>query len=89
MRTRILAAAALANFVDEATRVALNQALDDRNPEVRLTAALSLAVDGHAPPPEEVIRRLGLGESEHSLLAVMLLVEMARYDLKNVRSLLD
>jgi HEAT repeat protein len=35
-----------------------------------------------------VIRRLGLGASEHSLLAVMLLVEMARYDLKNVRSLL-
>jgi hypothetical protein len=48
---------------------------------VRLTAALSLAADGQAPPPEEVIRRLGLGAHETSLLTVMLLVEMAQTDL--------
>lgn len=87
-RTRMLTAAALANFGDAETRVALTQALDDRNPEVRLTAALSLAVDGHAPPPEEVIRRLGLGAHETSLLTVMLLVEMAQTDLESVRALL-
>ena len=40
------------------------------------------------PPPEEVIRRLGLGEHETSLLTVMLLVEMAQTDLANVRALL-
>jgi HEAT repeat protein len=88
VRTRILAAAALANFRDEASRAALADALDDRNPEVRLTAALSLAASGRAPPPREVIRRLGIGERETSLLTVMLLVEMAQTDLDNVRALL-
>jgi HEAT repeat protein len=87
-RTRILAAAALANFGDEETKAALTEALDDRNPEVRLTAALSLAAEGQAPSPEEVIRRLGIGEGETSLLTVMLLVEMAQTDVGNVRSLL-
>lgn len=87
-RTRILAAAALANFKDEGSRAALTCALDDRNPEVRLTAALSLAANGQAPPPEEVIRRLGIGDHESSLLTVMLLAEMAQSDLENVRSLL-
>lgn len=87
-RTRMLTAAALANFSDAETRAALTAALDDRNPEVRLTAALSLAADGQAPPPEEVIRRLGLGAHETSLLTVMLLVEMAQTDLANVRALL-
>ena len=87
-RTRMLTAAALANFSDAGTREALTAALDDRNPEVRLTAALSLAADGQAPPPEEVIRRLGLGEHETSLLTVLLLVEMAQTDLASVRALL-
>jgi HEAT repeat protein len=88
VRTRMLSAAALANFTDAGTQAALTAALDDRNPEVRLTAALSLAADGHAPPPEEVIRRLGLGAHETSLLTVMLLVEMAQTDLASVRALL-
>jgi len=87
-RTRILAAAALANFGDEETKTALTTALDDRNPEVRLTAALSLAAEGQAPPAEEVIRRLGIGDRETSLLTVMLLVEMAQTDVESVRSLL-
>ena len=55
---------------------------------MRLTAALSLAAEGQAPTPEEVIRRLGIGEGEMSLLTVMLLVEMAQTDVENVRSLL-
>ena len=87
-RKRILAAAALANFGDEATQAALVEALDDRSRGVRMTAAHSLAIDGHAPPPKDVIRRLGIGEREMSLLSVLLLVEMARSDVENVRALL-
>ena len=88
-RKRILAAAALANFGDQATRAALIEALDDRSRGVRMTAAHSLAIDGHALPPKEMIRRLGIGEREMSLLSVLLLVEMARSDAGNVRSLLS
>jgi HEAT repeat protein len=88
VRTRILAAAALANFVDEKTRMALIDALDDGNRGVRLTAALSLAEGGRAPPAEGVILKLGLGEQEGSLLTVMLLFEMAQASVGDVRSLL-
>jgi HEAT repeat protein len=87
-RARILAASALADFGDEDTRAVLVRALDDRNPQVRLTAALSLAATGQAPPPRDVIRRLGIGDRETSLLAVMLLAEMARTDPDPVRALL-
>src|SRR4029450_13305050 len=80
VRTRILAAAALANFVDDKTRMALIVALDDPNRHVRLTAALSLADGGRAPPSEDVILKLGLDKLETSLLTVMLLFEIAQAD---------
>ena len=87
-RVRILTAAALEHFKDEKTKAVLTEALDDRNRIVRLTAALSLAAQGQVPTPEEVIRRLGIGDRETSLLTVLLLVELAQRDVGNVRSLL-
>jgi HEAT repeat protein len=87
-RMRVLTAAALANFRDEASRAALTAALDDRNAEVRLTAALSLASNGQAPPPAELIGRLGIGERETSLRTVMLLAQLADSDPGGVRALL-
>ena len=87
-RLRILTAAALTNFKDEVSRAALTSALGDRNAEVRLTAALSLAANGQAPPPAELIRRLGIGEQESSLRTIMLLADLADNDLENVRALL-
>jgi HEAT repeat protein len=88
VRTRILSAAALANFHDPATRQALERALDDPHPEVRLTAALALAAHGDAPPPAALIGRLALGDGERSLLIVLLLAECARHRAEGVRSLL-
>jgi HEAT repeat protein len=88
VRDRVLAAAALANFEDKETKAALTEALDDRNPRVARIAALSLATIGNAPPPMEVIRRLGGGEHEASLLIAMLLVESAQSDVASVRLLL-
>jgi HEAT repeat protein len=87
VRDRVLAAAALANFEDKETKAALTEALDDRNPRVARVAALSLATIGNAPPPMEVIRRLGGGEHEASLLIAMLLVEIAQSDAGSVRLL--
>lgn len=88
VRSRVLAAAALANFNDEGTQRALTEALDDRNPRVGRMAALSLAEIGKSPAPAEVIRRLRIGEHEASLLIVMLLVRMAQSDVESVRALL-
>jgi HEAT repeat protein len=88
VRTRILAAATLAHFSDEATRQALTVALDDRNSTVRLTAAISLAQSGHAPAPLEVVRKLGIDDRELSLLSLTLLLEIARARVEDVRALL-
>ncbi|MFL6724872.1 MAG: HEAT repeat domain-containing protein [Sphingomicrobium sp.] len=88
VRTRVLAAVALANFNDQATQAALGKALDDRNPKVARIAALSLAALGVAPAPKDVFRRLRTREREASLLIVMLLVGMARSDVESVRMLL-
>ena len=88
VRVRVLAAAALANFLDVETQEALTEALDDRNPRVGRMAALSLAAIGKSPAPKEVIRRLRIGKDEASLLIVMLLVGMAQSDVESVRSLL-
>jgi hypothetical protein len=77
-----------ANFGDEETKTALPRALDDRNPEVRLTRGAVAGCEGRRRPPRRVIRRLGIGDRETSLLTVMLLVEMAQTDVESVRSLL-
>ena len=88
VRSRVLAAAALANFNDEETQNALIGALDDRNPRVRRVAALSLAAMGRSPAPKEVIRQLRVGEHEASPLILMLMVGLAQSDVESVRSLL-
>ena len=88
VRVRILAAEALCHFGDAASTASLDRALDDRNPDVRLTAALSLAAGGRAPPAGALVRRLGIGTDVHSLLAITLLTDLARTDLGEVRALL-
>ena len=87
-RRRILAAAALGNFRDEPTHAALLEALDDATLDVRLTAALSLGKNGQAPPPEKLIRRIGLYGSDATLLVGLVLFRIAQSDPASVRSLL-
>jgi HEAT repeat protein len=79
-RIRQAAAEALGLFDDETSVERLTQALDDRNADVRLTAALGLAQAGRAPPIRELVRRLAIGGSEKSLLVNSLFKEIARYD---------
>lgn len=84
---RLVAAEALAMFSDHTEEVA-RVALTDRNPDVRLGAALSLAQEGRAPPPAELVRRLGLGTAEQSLLVVSLMNDFVRTDPHAVEALL-
>jgi HEAT repeat protein len=77
-RERILAAEALAQFPDAASHDHLVAALEDRNPDVRLAAAMALAVAGHAPDVRVLIDRLSLGVNENSLIMVSLFEEIAR-----------
>lgn len=76
-RLRLAAAEALAVFPDERTVATLHAALDDGNADVRLNAALSLAALGRAPPARELVDRLGIGTTEHSLLTLALLRDIA------------
>ena len=89
VRVRILAAAALANFADEESEAALTAALHDRNREVRLAAAHSLAVGGRGPGLVDVARILGINGQDGSLRTVMLLAEVAKTRIDDVRSLLS
>jgi HEAT repeat protein len=77
-RERVIAAEALAQFPDEASRDRLLAALDDRNSDVRLTAAMALAAAGHAPEVRSLVDRLSLGVEENSLIIVSLFEEIAR-----------
>ena len=88
VRVRLVAAEALGHFNDPEAVAALDEALDDPSPDVRLTAALSLAAAGHSPPARELVRRLGIGEEERSLLVVSLFREIAGKDPKDVRALI-
>lgn len=84
---RLLAAEALAQFPEHTDAVA-KVALGDLNADVRLGAALALAQEGRAPPVGELVRRLGIGTTEHSLLAVSLMRDLARTDPHAVEALL-
>ncbi|MFL6734918.1 MAG: HEAT repeat domain-containing protein [Sphingomicrobium sp.] len=88
VRTRILAASSLANFADDGSIAALRGALADRHRQVPLTAALSLAAIGKAPPTGQLVDKLGIGSEEAPLIVIMLLFELARTDLAGVRALL-
>lgn len=86
-RSRIAAAEALGHFSDASSRAALRDALDDASFEVRLTAALALATGGDAPPANALVRQLGIGTREQSLLALSLLREIARKKPVEVKTL--
>ncbi|GGD65173.1 hypothetical protein GRI62_11500 [Erythrobacter arachoides] len=85
-QTRLSAAEAIAMFDqchDEA-----HSALDDRNADVRLGAALALAQRGEAPDPLTVVRKLKVGQEEHSLLLVSLMKDLATTNSEAVAGLL-
>lgn len=84
---RLLAAETLAEYPEEADRV--RQMLDDFNQDVRLGAALALARNGAAPPAQELVLRLDLGESERSLLMVQLMRDLVETDTQGVEAILD
>lgn len=84
---RLTAAEALAMFSGETGREAL-AALDDRNPDVRLGAALALAHNHRAPPAAELVRKLGLGTSERSLLVVSLMRDLVESDAAGLEAML-
>lgn len=77
-RVRMAAAEALAEFGDEKSIERLLAALDDPNPDVRLSVALSLATYGRAPPAIELVDKLGIGTTENSLLTAALFKEIAK-----------
>lgn len=83
---RLLAAEALAMFPIGQDRV--RQMLRDRNPDVRLGAALALAQNQAAPPAAEIVERLGLGTSERSLLVASLMRDLVDADPASVEDLL-
>lgn len=83
---RLLAAEALAMFPMGQDRV--RQMLRDRNPDVRLGAALALAQNQAAPPASEIVHRLGLGTSERSLLVASLMRDLVDADPASVEDLL-
>jgi HEAT repeat protein len=84
---RLTAAEALAMFPGETAREVL-AALDDRNPDVRLGAALALAQNHRAPPAAELVRKLGLGTRERSRLAVSLMRDLVETDPQGVEAML-
>jgi HEAT repeat protein len=84
---RLMAAEGLALFPDhrdDVTRVALT----DPVPDVRLGAALALAQEGRAPAVGTLIRGLGIGTSENSLLVVSLMRDLVKADPHAVEALL-
>lgn len=87
-RTRQQAAEALAEFGDERSIARLEAALDDRNPDVRLTAALALAPIGRLPSARRLVDQLGIGTTEHSLLVVSLFREIATSRPEELKALL-
>lgn len=86
-RERIIAAEALAQFPDAASHDRLVAALGDRNSDVRLAAAMALAVAGHAPDIRVLIDRLSLGTDENSLIMVSLFEEIARQRPEEIKEL--
>lgn len=71
-RTRLVAVRSLADFHDENSLRLLHASLDDRNADIRLAAALSLAEAGRSDDIHALVERLGLGTEQDSLLMVTL-----------------
>lgn len=87
-RQRVTAAEALAQFPDSVSRDSLQNALDDRNPDVRLAAAMALAAQDAAPPARTLVDRLSLGTRENSLVMVGLFEEIGRTRPDEIRALI-
>jgi HEAT repeat protein len=77
-RIRQTAAEALGLFPDGKSVDGLRHALTDKNPDVRLTAALALAQAGLAPPLRDLVRLLDIGRGEKSLLVNSLFKALGR-----------
>lgn len=88
-RERLGAVEALAEFRFEQTVKALTKALDDRNADVRIAAAMSLAAMGEAPPARQLIDKLGIGTRESSLLTIGLFEEIADGRPQEIRALIE
>ena len=88
-RTRLAAAEALGDFDDDRSVERLEEALDDRNADVRLSAALALASAGQAPPVRLLIDKLGIGTREHSLLVIGLFRDISNDRPDEIRELIE
>jgi hypothetical protein len=88
-QARISAVEALAAFRFQQTVSALYDALGDRNADVRMTAAMSLAAMGEAPPARELIDKLGIGTRENSLLTIGLFEDIAATRPQEVRAVIE
>lgn len=84
---RLVAAEALAMF-PECTEELSAVIFRDRNSAVRLGAALALAQEGRAPPPGQLVRALGIGTRENSMLVVSLMRDLVKTDPHAVEALL-
>lgn len=84
---RLVAAEALAKFPDFSDHVR-EVALTDPSADVRLGAALALAQEGRAPPVGQLVRSLGIGTREQSLLVISLMRDLALSDPHAVEALL-
>lgn len=71
-RTRLVAVQSLAQFHDEDSLRRLHASLEDRNQDVRLAAALSLAEGGRSDNIHALVERLGLGTEQDSMMMVTL-----------------
>lgn len=85
-QTRLTAVETLALFKKAGAQVRI--ALDDRNPAVRLGAALALAQRDDGPSPQELIEKLMVGTRERSLLLVSMMADLAQRDAGAVAALL-
>jgi HEAT repeat protein len=83
---RLLAVEALAMFPSGRERA--REMLRDRNANVRLGAALALAQNEAAPPAGTLVRQLGLGTIERSLLIGSLMRDLVEHDPASVEALL-
>lgn len=71
-RTRLVAVQSLADFHDEDSLRLLHAALEDRNEDIRLAAALALAEAGRSDHIHALVERLGLGTRQDSMMIVTL-----------------
>ncbi|MBX7497010.1 HEAT repeat domain-containing protein [Qipengyuania sp. 6B39] len=85
-QTRLVSVETLSLFDDQINETC--RALDDRNADVRLGAALALAQRPDAPSPETLVEKLRMGSEEHSLLLVSLMSDLVDRDPGSVAALL-